>query len=188
MKNLSQIKPKVILLAVLQVLIASSLYGQDHEEITSHENEHSRHSISIMIGHTHIPKGFEGANNNQKLIVPSWGLNYVFHINEKWAIGWLNDMEVATYVVQESDGDQIIRERPIITSLVGIFRPKKYIGLLAGVGREFEKHQDFWVLRIGIEFEVEIKESWAMLPSLTYDIKGAIYDSWAIGLSVARRF
>jgi len=188
MKNLSLIKPRVIFLAVLQVLIVSTLHGQDHEEVTPHENEHSRHSISIMIGHTHIPKGFDGANNNEKLIVPSWGLNYVFHINEKWAIGWLNDMEIATYVVQESNGDQIIRERPIITSFVGIFRPGKNIGLFAGVGREFEKHQNFWILRAGIEFEIEINESWAMVPSLTYDLKEEIYDSWAIGLAVARRF
>jgi hypothetical protein len=76
-----------------------------------------------MIGHTHIPKGFHTAENNEALIVPSWGLNYVYHINEKWAIGWLNDMEIATYVVQEPDGDIIDRERPVITSLVGIFRP-----------------------------------------------------------------
>ena len=190
MKNLSRIKPRVFFFILLQILIVSTLHGQDHEEVTNHEheNEHSRHSISIMIGHTHIPKGFHGAENSKALIVPSWGLNYVFHINEKWAIGWLNDMEVATYVVQESDAGIILRERPVIVSLVGIFKPSKSIGLLAGVGREFEKHQDFWVLRVGIEFEVEINESWTMLPSLTYDIKEAIYDSWAIGLSVARRF
>ena len=170
------------------MLIVSTLQGQDHEEVTNHENKHLRHSISIMIGHTHIPKGFNRAERIEKLIVPSWGLNYVFHINEKWAIGWLNDMEVATYVVQDSDGDRIIRERPIITTLVGFFRPNKYIGLFVGVGKEIEKHRNFWVLRTGIEIEIEINESWAMLPSLTYDLKEEIYDSWAIGLAVAKRF
>jgi len=192
MKNLSWIKPRVLFFSLLQILIVSTLHGQDHEEVTPHEHEneseHSRHSISIMIGHTHIPKGFKGANNNEALIVPSWGLNYVFHINEKWAIGWLNDVEIATYVIQEEDGNIVERERPVITSLVGIFRPIKYIGLLAGFGREFEKHHSYWIFRTGVEMEFELNESWAIIPSLTYDLKEAIYDSWAIGLAVAKRF
>lgn len=185
-------KSGVFILATLQILIITSLCAQDHEEVIIHEHESesndSFHSISLIIGHTHIPKGFDRADNNMALIVPSWGLNYVFHFNEKWAIGWLNDMEIATYMVQKSEGDEIVRERPIITSLVGIFKPNKHIGLLAGFGREFEKHQNFWVLRIGIEIEIEINESWAMLPALTYDVKEEIYDSWTVGLAVAKRF
>ena len=190
--NLLLIKSRVFFYTLLQVLIVSTLHGQDHEEVATHEHEneseHSRHSISIMIGHTHIPKGFHGAENSEALVVPSWGLNYVFHFNEKWAIGWLNDVEIATYVIQEPDGDIIKRERPVITSLVGIFRPNKYIGLLAGFGREFEKHHSYWIFRTGVEMEFEINESWAILPSLTYDLKEEIYDSWAIGLAVAKRF
>ena len=156
----------------------------DEEHI---ENEEvSKHRISIMIGHTHVPKGVPSSGDGP-LIIPSWGLNYSFLINEKWAIGWHNDMEISTYIVDEGHGSEIERERPLITSLVGVFKPGKTVGFLAGIGREFEKHQNFWVFRAGIELEFEINESWDISPSLIYDLKESVYDSWSIGLTVGRR-
>ena len=52
-------------------------------------------------------------------------------------------MEVATYIVEEHDNKEIERERPIIVALVGIFKPTHHVVLMAGLGREFEKHDNF---------------------------------------------
>jgi hypothetical protein len=177
-------------LLILQFLFVTFLYGQEHEDVSIHDHETkgSYHSISLMIGHTHIPKGVNGINRDEALIIPSWGMNYDFHFSEKWAIGWHNDMEISTYAIEESDGDVYERERPIITSIVGIFKPGKKVALLAGVGREFEKHRNFWVFRAGVEIGIEINESWELIPSFTYDQKEAVYYSWAVGLAVAKRF
>jgi len=75
MKILSQTKPGVFFLAVLQVLIASDLYGQEYEEVTTHEHESesedSFHSISIMIGHTDRvvvrPGAVSGYRNDRRI-------------------------------------------------------------------------------------------------------------------------
>jgi hypothetical protein len=187
---ISQMRSGDFLLLVLQFFVVPSLHGQEDEDVPAHDHgtKGSHHSISLMIGHTHIPKGVNGINRDEALIIPSWGLNYDFHLNEKWAIGWHNDMEISTYVIEEADGDVYERERPIITAIVGIFKPGKKVGLLAGFGREFEKHRNFWVFRAGVEVEIEINESWELIPSFIYDQKEAVYYSWAIGLAVARRF
>ena len=80
-------------------------------------------------------------------------------------------MEISTYIVNEGQVSEIERERPLISTLVGIFKPGKTVGFLVGIGREFEKHQNFWVFRGGIELEYEINEYWDISPSLIYDLK-----------------
>jgi hypothetical protein len=174
----------IFLLLALFFSITSN--GQNAHEETTETEKVSKHRVSIMIGHTHVPKGVVSTGGGP-LIIPSWGLNYSFLINEKWAIGWHNDMEISTYIVDGGHGSEIERERPFISSLVGVFKPGKTVGFLAGIGREFEKHQNFWVFRAGIELEFEINESWDISPSLIYDLKESVYDSWSIGLTVGRR-
>jgi hypothetical protein len=51
-----------------------------------------KHKISLMIGHTLVPKGKVSTADGGPLIIPSWSLYYSYLINEKWAIGWHNDM------------------------------------------------------------------------------------------------
>lgn len=99
-----------------------------------------------------------------------------------------NYMEISTYIVDEGYGREIEWEWLLISTLVGVFKPGKTTCFLAGVGREFETHQNFWVFRAGIEFEFEINEFWDMSPSLIYDMKESVYDSWTIGLNVGKRF
>ena len=155
----------------------------DHENV-----EFPGHRFSIMIGHTHVPKGINAVNNKTSMIVPSWGLNYEFWINHKWAIGLHNDMEISTYVIDEGHGSEIERERPLVASLVAIFKPHHLIPIVGGIGREFEKHQNVWVFRLGVEFEIEMGSYWDLSPALVYDIKVSVYDSWTIGLTVGKRF
>ena len=67
------------------------------------------------------------------------------------------------------------------------FKPIHSLVLLAGFGREFDRHEKFWVIRFGIEYEFEIKNGWDLSPTLVYDIKESVYDSWSIGLAVGKR-
>jgi hypothetical protein len=60
-------------------------------------------------------------------------LNHSFLINEKWAIGWHNDMKIIPYIVDEGHAAQIAREYPLITSLVGVFKPENQWGFLLEV-------------------------------------------------------
>jgi hypothetical protein len=167
---------KLISLIIFSIFKFADSYGQSHEDTGGHMHL-SRHRVSIMIGHTHVPKGIENSQGKGPLIIPSWGLNYSYIINEKWAVGWHNDMEISTYYIQDEHGGELERERPLITSLVGIFKPWHHMAFLLGAGREFEKHKNFWVFRAGVEFEFEIGNSWDLSPSLIYDLKESVYDS-----------
>ena len=149
-------------------------------------NKHNR--VSIVMGHTHVPKGVPAAPGGGSIIVASWGLNYEYWFNKKWGIGLHNDMEIATYLIESSDGSQIQRSRPVIISLVGIYNPWKGLEFLAGVGREFEEHHDFWVYRFGVEYEIEIGNHWDLAPAFVVDIKENLYDSFTIGLVIGKRF
>ncbi len=179
----------VLLCFFFLVFPIGTVIGQDQENKEPIESEpFKRHILSIMLAHTHIPKGYDGTNQKGSLIVPSWGLNYSFRISEKWGIGWHNDMEIATYIIEDDQGKDLERERPIITSLVAGYTPGRFTTFVAGFGREFEKNKSFWVFRVGAEFEFEIGNNWAMAPSLTYDLKESVYDSWTLGIIVGKMF
>jgi len=178
--------------SILYLLFMSlNSYAQTSEENFEDDNDTEKfvhHKISLVISHTHIPKGNSSAKEETFLIVPSWGLNYEYWINHKWAVGLHNDMEISTYVIVDERGSEIERERPIISTIVGIYKPNKIVNIVAGFGREFEKNKNFWVIRLGIELEFELHNRWELSPGLIYDIKESVYDSWTIGLAVSKRF
>lgn len=77
-------------------------YAQEVE----HESPIKHHRVSIVLGHTHIPKGFNMDSTSFALIVPSWGLNYEFWFNQKWVVGIPNDMEISVYAIEDHDGEE----------------------------------------------------------------------------------
>lgn len=177
------------LVAILFLLsINASLYAQEHREEHSHEAI-THHRLALVIGHTHVPKAFQSTTGGTgTIIVPSWGFNYDYWFNPKWAIGLHMDMEIATYIIEDNTGSHLERERPIIVSIVGTYKPWKGLLLGIGFGKEFEPHHDFWVYRFGVEYEIELGHHWDIAPALVFDVKEDFYDSWTIGLGVGRRF
>ena len=180
-------KVRIRLMMFLSLLIPATLLAQEHEEHkTQVKTKH--HRVALMISHTHIPKGIPSVKNSGSVIVPSWGLTYNYRFNEKWTIGLHTDMEIATYLIEDADGDQLERSQPIIVTLMGGVNLWKGIELAVGFGREFEEHHDFWVYRIGIEYNIEIGNHWDIAPALIFDIKENLYNSWTIGVVVGKKF
>jgi len=179
----------IFLIIGCQVLLAQeepAESGQHRSE--SEQEEFKHHTIGVMIAHTHVPKGDPSVGSGSSLIIPSWGLGYFYFINPKWAIGLYVDIEIATYVIDTKDNPQLERERPVILAVEGLFKPGRHLVFLAGLGREFEANERFWVYRFGLEYEFEIGQHWSLAPKLVYDIKEDIFDSWTIGLAVAKGF
>ncbi len=165
----------------LGLIIAYPCFSQHQKIETDHQEEAEHHSfkphkLAVIISHTHVPKGVHSADNQSTLIIPSWGLNYEFWFNPKWALGLHNDMEISTYIIDEGKSSELERERPLIVSLVGIYKPTHHLILLAGGGREFEKNENFWIIRMGIEYEFELNNHWDLAPSLVFDLKEDVYD------------
>ncbi len=162
---------------------------QAQDQATDEKEEFKHNRLAIVISHTHIPKAFQSsAGSNNAVIVPSWGFNYEYWINRKFALGLHSDMEIATYIIEKEDGTELERERPIIIALVGICAPWRGLEFIGGIGKEFEPHENFWVYRFGVEYEIEIGNEWDIAPGLVFDIKENLYDSWTLGLGIGKRF
>lgn len=170
-------------LFILLVFNFQNLFAQEQEK-----EAFSHHKVALVLGHTHIPNAYQSTTGSQAVIVPSWGLNYDYLFNERWSIGVHFDMEIATYIIENADGSDLERERPVIISLIGTYKLHKGLMIGGGFGKEFEAHQNFWVYKFGVEYEFELSEQWGLAPSLVIDIKENLYHSWTIGLGVGRRF
>jgi hypothetical protein len=172
---------------LLLLLVPVILLAQEHKPDGTHETT-NHHRVALMISHTHIPNGLPSVSGSGPLIVPSWGLTYNYRFNEKWTIALHTDMEVATYIIEDENGEQLQRTRPIIISFVGGYNLWKGIELAVGFGREFEEHHNFWVYKFGIEYNIELGNYWDIAPALMFDVKENLYDSWTLGLVVGKKF
>jgi hypothetical protein len=173
---------------ILGLLLFGVFQVQAQEDKKEEQEALKHHRAAVVISHTHVPKAFQSSTGNGAVIVPSWGLNYEYWFNHKFAIGLHSDMEISTYIIENIDGTELERERPVIVALVGIFSPWKGLEIVTGIGKEFEPHENFWVYRIGVEYEIEIGDNWDIAPGLVFDIKENLYDSWTLGLGVGKRF
>jgi hypothetical protein len=161
--------------------------GQESNSEESPESfKHNR--VSTVLGHTHVPKGSPDVAKGGNLVVASWGLNYEYWLTRKWGLGLHNDVEIATYVVEDDSGGTIDRSRPVIVSLVGLYKPWKGLEFVAGFGRELETHDSFWVYRLAVEYEIEFGYNWDLSPAFVFDIKENLYNSFTIALVVGKRF
>jgi hypothetical protein len=147
-----------------------------------------RHRISLMLGHTQIPAG--EINGQRKLLaVPSWGLDYNYQINRKWALGLHSDIITQTFTVIDFEGNQEFeRERPITMTLVGIYKPHERWSFLAGAGKEFATEENLSLLRLGIERGWEIENDWEVFGTFQYDLKLGVYDTFMLGVGFSKGF
>ena len=165
----------ILAASLMMAFTQEAILAQGHPSI-QHKNSFMHHRVALMITHTHVP-GARTETQGSAVIVPSCGLNYEYWLNHQWAVGIHSDMEIATYIIENHESTEIERERPIIISTGGIFKPVHQIVMIAGVGREIETHENLWVVRFGINYEFELRDGWDLSPSLTYDIKESLYDS-----------
>ncbi len=187
---------------VTLTLFMSCVIFSLHAQHTAHDSEHNNeahehpeehhefkhHKISLVIGHTHIPAGNPDVGRVGNVIAPSWGIDYEYWFNHKWAAGLHTDLEMISYVIDNDDRSELERERPVILSLVALFKPIHSLVVYVGPGLELEKNENFMVYRFGVEYEFEMGKHWELSPGVFYDSKEGIYDSWSVGLAVGKRF
>ena len=191
-----------ILIALLFIQLPA--FGQhdeenDEEQHESHKEEHpfKHHAIAFFVGHTHIVNGVKDGTDNNWLVLPSLGFDYNYIINTKLGVGLHTEMIIEEFIVgndshsKSGGGDEIVgieRGRPIAIAVVGLYRAHKHITILAGGGMEFSEHEDFGLVKIGLEFPYHFAENWEFYGALTADLKIDAYNSFGFGLGVARLF
>ena len=125
------------------------------------------------------------------LIIPIWGLDFQFWFNKKLGLALKNDIEIAQYVLTESDdsGEAQLRENPLIISLPLYYSPwEGGLTFFTGPGIELEEDHNFWVYRFGLGYEFELPGHWDFAPEFVYDLKNGNINSFTIAIGVGKRF
>lgn len=189
MTSPSHLKKTLFLTAFFYLISQHKIIAQEKEEATFHPH----HQIGISINHVHVFEGQDDEGNRETLSLPAWGIDYTYQFREKWAIGLHTDFIVEKYKVEKvysnDDENEIIeRSYPIAPALMGIFKPNEHWSFLLGFGGEFAKEEDFFLTRAGVEYGYELPKGWEIFGTASYDFKWNAYDSWGIGLGIAKNF
>ncbi|MCP2027271.1 hypothetical protein L1276_002428 [Flavobacterium sp. HSC-32F16] len=153
----------------------------------------SHHQIGISINHVHVFEGRDDEGNREVLSLPAWGIDYTFQFHEKWAVGLHTDFVIEKFKVEKvyaNDEDKEIVERsyPIAPAIMGIYKPSESWSFLLGFGGEFAKEENYFLTRVGTEYGYELPKNWEIFGTFSYDLKWKAYDSWGIGLGIAKNF
>ena len=175
---------------VMTFLCSSAAFAQEkHVSKEERESNQPHHRITLLMENSHIPRISEDIGSVRRCVVPAWGLDYDFWLNAKWAIGLHNDLILQQYEIErEEDSTTFSRTNPITSTLVGIYKPTRHLALLAGVGREFEKEQDFNLVEFGAEYGVEILKNCELSLNIKYEDKFNAYNSWMFGVGFSKLF
>lgn len=142
--------------------------------------------ISPVLSHTYIPEATSEGDKN--IIAPSIGLDLEYWINEKWGFGFHNDMELMNFKIEKEGNVLIEREYPIVLTFDGLWKFHKEWVLVLGSGIEIEKNKNLFIVRTGLEYEIEIAKHWDVSPSILYDYRSGNYGStWSVGIGIGKR-
>ena len=187
----------ILLFLILFQFATYGSYGQEHdaEHVTTFDQEDEEHvhhhQIGAMIGHAHIYQG-DHIEGKDWLVVPMVSLNYNYWINEKWGIGLHTDFILETYeVIKETvkgETETLERELPIAPALMAAFKPGKHFTYMLGVGEEFAKEDDLFLVRAEVEYTIELPKTFEFGAALGYDIRFDAYDSWVMAVGVSKLF
>jgi hypothetical protein len=172
-----------------------------HEQETEqHPSHHKKHVLSASINHTIIFSGVKNGETQTSVFVPSFGLNYTYFFNNKWALGLHNDIILEDFLVKGESSSEpatkssdeeitvIERGRPVSMAIMAIYKPIQNLGIMAGAGMEFSSHEDYAVIRFGLEAPVHLPQNWEVYGTITYDIMIDAYTSLTYGIGIAKLF
>ncbi|WP_152287511.1 hypothetical protein [Flavicella marina] len=177
---MNKILTKKILLGLFS-LFSLSLFSQEKEEKCRHFR------ISPVLSHTYIPTATSAGT--ETIIVPSIGLDLEYWFNRKWGIGLHNDLELFNYEIEKADHElAVVREYPVVVTLDALAKVYKDLVLVFGAGVEFEKNENLFIVRTGLEYEIEFAECWDLAPTFFYDYRHEHFGTWSVGIGIGRRF
>lgn len=153
--------------------------AQEYKENAHKQTDGSGFRIAGVIGHTLV--NTEGVDN---AFVPSWGLDFEYWFNHTWGIGLHNDIEIETFIIQSSNGEEIERVNPLVLTLDALYQFGGGFVLTVGPGVELEPDESFYLVRLGVEYEKDITDSFYLLPNVFLDQRFDGYNTWTVGLGV----
>jgi len=181
---------KVNFLFIILLISGTNLALAQSSEDEESEGK-KRHAITASIGHTTIG---EGISNGRKrnLILPSWGLNYDYHLNDRWAIGLHTDIIIEEFEVEIEGNDNVLvtieRSRPVSMAVTASHRVSKYLILSAGAGRELAPEENFTIFRFGAEPFFKLPNEFELVATIAFDVRVDAYNAFNFALGIAKFF
>ncbi len=168
--------------------------SEQHEAVDHEEHGHHKHGIGLALGHAHVSNTVENGEIAWRAL-PAFGFYYNYLFNEKWALGLHGDIILDSFVVEsqnsrnteDSEGN-LEREYPFSFVLGATYNVIENLGIIAGPGIEYESNESFGLFRAGLEPKMLVSKNWELYGSITYDFKFDAYDTWNIGVGMARLF
>ena len=190
--KLNNYKNQIAVLSFLLIALRSfnSVSAQEVEERMleesgENEEEEGLNMIAITFGYTFIPSGGElAANEARGFFVPTIGFDYYRRVATKWEIALMADVEFDHYLIVDKE---LERENASIFVIAASYGLTETLHILGGVGAEFEKHENLFVTRIGLEKTFPLTKGWMISTNALYDFKED-FDTWSIGVGVGKDF
>lgn len=166
----------------------------EHDESTHHRSsEHGKNKLALFTGFTHVSAAFYEHETNEESTgkwVPTIGVDYIRSISKKFLIGAIVDMEFDNYIIELNNEKEEERLNVLVATVIGVYKITDHFGVFIGPGieTEFSKSgKNFFVVKAGLEYEIEITNHWEITPSITYDWKND-YNSFSYGFSIGKWF
>ncbi|MBL7940116.1 MAG: hypothetical protein JNL43_12210 [Flavobacteriales bacterium] len=187
-----QLGRTLIFSLVLAFTIAIAQKGRA-QHATGTTEAHAHHELALLLAHTHLSHGVDMDGDRQWTVLPCWGLNYNYWLSPHWAIGVHTDFITETFEVEENlhgggEHPTVERTRPVAPALMASYRPHQHWSFLFGAGAEFAQEGDLFLMRGGAEYTIHLGGSWETAGSIAYDARLDAYDSFTVGIGIARMF
>ena len=176
---------KKLLCIITCSLLGFSVFAQEHE--IEHE-AHDRHMVAVLLGHSLVLEGVR-EGERRSIYVPSFALQYNYGLSEKVAIGLHIDALIETFAIENPDGLEIERERPVATILVGAYEFARRFAFLLGGGVEWEKNENYGLVRFGLDYAHPLgDQGFEFISTLNADVLFGGYNTINLAVGVAKTF
>ncbi|WP_203256275.1 hypothetical protein [Hyunsoonleella ulvae] len=176
------------LITVFTVLLIGGLGISQEHEATSHKEDTNqrdkKHRIAFVLAHSYI-----SLENNEILSIPTFGLDYEYWLSKRWGVGVFSDIELISKEVSPAvDGMNIERECPLVVTLDVLWNPVEHWEFVVGPGLISERGDVQSLVRMGVEYDLELSHHWDVAPNLFYDQKFDGNYAISIGIGIAKSF
>lgn len=150
----------------------------------SQNHEGAKHRAAFVLGHSYI-----SLENNQVLAIPTFGLDYEYWLGDHFGLGVFSDVELITKEVSpDVDGENIEREFPMVFTFDLLWSPVEHWEFVLGPGFVTEKGDLTSLVRLGVEYDLELGHHWDVAPNFFYDKMFDGNHTISIGIGVGKRF
>jgi len=176
----SRVKLRLLLLVTI-VFALPAIPSASFAEVEGGEDV-VRQALFLSGGAVYVPEGTGHADVEEGRWVGTVGIGYKYKLREPWSLAVVVEVELDEYLVYESG---LVREYPVILAGLAHIETAPRLSLYTGFGAEIETHETLALFRAGVNYEIQIKELWAIAPTFYFDLTKE-YAKFAIAVEFGR--